>query len=380
MKQYFILISLKSLRSVINILFFITVIFTYASCNEDEDIIIEDTIDRTVIIYMAADNNLSDDALDNINQIKKSISNPKFNVIIFVDGVFETPSILKIEKNRSIIVKNYPEFNSADAKELNKVLLDIISMYPSKNYGLVLWSHGISWLPSGASLRSFGNDNHRQMNISDLASFLPIKFDYILFDACLMGSVEVAYELKDKADYIIASSTEILSSGFPYPEVINELSQLSPNMNKIAQNYFDYYNALQGAYRSATISVIETQHLPELAYQFKILLEENTVDLTTFNRTSVQRLDVYEEQYTFDLADFINKAFPDADKTAFLAQLNKTVWYKNNTSQFIQLYDINTYCGLSCYIPIFKRTDLNEYYKQLSWYKAGGYDKLFRKF
>ncbi|MDR2843901.1 MAG: hypothetical protein LBV57_04560, partial [Candidatus Symbiothrix sp.] len=82
----------------------------------------------------------------------------------------------------------------------------------------------------------------------------------------------------------------------------------------------------------------------------------------------------------FDLADFINKAFPDADKTAFLAQLNKTVWYKNNTSQFIQLYDINTYCGLSCYIPIFKRTDLNEYYKQLSWYKAGGYDKLFRKF
>jgi hypothetical protein len=32
----------------------------------------------------------------------------------------------------------------------------------------------------------------------------------------------------------------------------------------------------------------------------------------TFNGTTVQCLDVYEEQYHFDLLDFVNKAYPEA--------------------------------------------------------------------
>ena len=41
------------------------------------------------------------------------------------------------------------------------------------------------------------------MNIDALAAALPVRFDFILMDACLMGSVEVVYELRNKADFII---------------------------------------------------------------------------------------------------------------------------------------------------------------------------------
>ena len=87
--------------------------------------------------------------------------------------------------------------------------------------------HGTGWLPVGVyeeiknqvSSRSFGSDNKQEMSIIELESALPIKFDFIIFDACLMGNIETIYQLRHKADVIIASPTETLVAGFPYTEV-----------------------------------------------------------------------------------------------------------------------------------------------------------------
>jgi hypothetical protein len=43
----------------------------------------------------------------------------------------------------------------------------------------------------------------------------------------------------------------------------------------------------------------------------------------------------------------------------------------------IEEYDIETCCGLSCYIPHPERDDLNEYYKTPGWYAASGFNFLF---
>jgi hypothetical protein len=60
-----------------------------------------------------------------------------------------------------------------------------------------------------------------------------------------------------------------------------------------------------------------------------------------------------------------------------MEQLEKTVLYKANTEEFLEMYDINTHCGLSCYIPLDNRNDLNNYHQQLSWCNAGGFYKLY---
>jgi hypothetical protein len=75
--------------------------------------------------------------------------------------------------------------------------------------------------------------------------------------------------------------------------------------------------------------------------------------------------------------DFVNKAFPETDKTALTEQLNKAVVYKAHTAGFIGMYDIDTFCGLSCYIPHPFRDDLNSYYRHLNWSKASGFMNLF---
>jgi hypothetical protein len=148
-------------------------------------------------------------------------------------------------------------------------------------------------------------------------------------------------------------------------------------LKTVAQRYFDYYNSLQGAYQSATISLIDTKELDDLAALTRKLISEEPFDPLPFDRTSVQRLDMYDEQYTFDFFDFIDKAFPEADKTELTLQLAKTIPYKANTRMFLEEFELSTYCGLSSYIPHNRRNDLNNYYKQLSWYKAGRYDRIF---
>jgi hypothetical protein len=363
------------MNKILSIILFSVII---TSCTEDENLS-QVSVSRTIIVYMAADNDLYADALADMEEMKQGFSEKGAGLIVFVDPLDEVPYLLKISKGKETYIKSYPELNSTDPATMKQIIQEVISLYPASEYGLILWSHGTSWLPAGPQLRSFGKDSGKEMNLPDLAKALPVRFNFILMDACLMGSVEVAYELKDKTDYLIASSTETIYTGFPYDKIIPELLNPQINLKAIAQNYYDYYNSLQNTYRSATVSVVETQHLPELARQLQLLIEANEVDMSAFDRTSVQRLDIYTEQYTFDLADFINKAFPEADKTAFLLQLEKSVLYKANTPMFLSEYEINTYCGLSCYIPHPIRNDLNAYYSTLNWFEDSELYKIFTK-
>lgn len=356
-------------------LLYVVFLLLMSGCDKPDH---DDRVNRTVLIYMAADNDLSDNALRNIEQMKSSYPvDGKNNLLVFVNLPEEKPYLIKIEADTEIVIKQYEEFNSLEVQNMRRVLVDMIGMYPANEYGLVLWSHGSSWLPPNFQTRSFGEEKGLQMDITELSDALPVKFDFILFDACLMGSVEVAYELKDNADYIIASSTETLYTGFPYDMIIPDLIAASPDLQKVAKKYMDYYRQLTGIYRSATISVINTKELKKLAEITSMLLGENSINMDLFNRSTVQRLDCYEEQYLFDFSDFMHKGFPDSQTEPFDNQLQKVVLYKAHTDEFMGDFFINTYCGLSSYIPLKSRDDLNNYYQRLKWYIDSGYNRLF---
>ena len=71
-------------------------------------------------------------------------------------------------------------------------------------------------------LKSFGAEGGKNMEIYELAEGIPDEyhFDFLLFDVCSMGGIECVYELRDKADYIVASPAEVLVAGFPYKNIL----------------------------------------------------------------------------------------------------------------------------------------------------------------
>jgi cell division protein ZapA (FtsZ GTPase activity inhibitor) len=131
-------------------------------------------MERTIIAYIAADNNLSDVVSIDIEEMKEGYREIGVNLIVLMDTANATSCLLKITENGEQTIKTYQEFNSADPATMNKLLREIAEMYPSESYGLILWSHGTSWLPAGVQLKSFAADGNRQMNIPDLAEALPL--------------------------------------------------------------------------------------------------------------------------------------------------------------------------------------------------------------
>lgn len=88
---------------------------------------------------------------------------------------------------------------------MQTVIGDMMSVYPSESYGIIFGSHGSGWLPTIAGTRSIGQDGGWHSSdtalIPELAEVFAYgkssKFDFVLFDACMMGCAEVYYELKD---------------------------------------------------------------------------------------------------------------------------------------------------------------------------------------
>ena len=341
---------------------------------------------RTVLIYMAADNSLSSYSYDNIESIVQGTSASALNggnLLIYVDAKNAAPQLLQIKvksdgKIQKLSVEDYPEQNSADPSVMRGVFDKVIGDYPADSYGLVLWSHGTAWLPYNVQpmLRSFGQDESNWMEIDELAEALPDHvFDFIMFDACYMASTEVAYALRDKADYILASPTEVLGEGFPYKLIIGNFFTETVYLQQIAETFYNYYNQQTGLYQSASVSLIATEQLDNLAAICReiVIGKENTI--ATLPIQELQQLEylgyTYHALYDFD--DFISRLATETQYTNYLSILNKVVLYKQttpNATYFKGQLVINQFSGLSIYVPQNGLATLNDWYKGMEWYRA----------
>ena len=194
------------------------------------------------------------------------------------------------------------------------------------------------------------------------------KMEYILFDDCYMSSVEVAYEMKGVAHYIIACPTEIMSYGFPYGRCgVYLLGSL--DYRNVVDNFIGYYSFSSSPY--ATAAVTDCTQLDDLADIVRQINEG--VGGKSVSLTDVQPMDGYKPSLFFDFGDYIRHKCEDALLLeAFNAQLDKVVTYKGNTEYYYSALcgkvRIDRYSGLNT-----SESSLNtlfQGYDNTAWYKA----------
>lgn len=340
-------------------------------------------VDRMVLIYVAANNNLKFDALKSINKMEQGVNALKGNLLVFIKTNSNSSHLLKIKYDNSDVIisdtlKTYGNTNSSDPDFLKEVINDSRHFSPAETYGLVMWSHATSWAPpANLKTKSFGNDNGEEMDIKGFRDAIPSDFEYIMFDACSMGSLEVVYELRKKAKYILASPSEVLSSSFPYDSITPHLFGDSNHLKIICRQFIEYYSSFSGLEASATVSLIETNNLETLSSYINALLT-STKPKSDFNINKVQRMD-FENQLNipaYDFISFLEQNFDPKQYAEIEIQLGKVVVYKDHTKNFFNV-PINTFSGLSVYVPR-KNDPLMNYYKKLSWASASGWNNLFQ--
>lgn len=78
---------------------------------------------RTILVYMAADNNLVNSAWQNVDQMLVGMESIDGNLIVYIDPQGGTPQLLKIESGgKKTVVEEYAKENSASTSVLSRVI------------------------------------------------------------------------------------------------------------------------------------------------------------------------------------------------------------------------------------------------------------------
>ena len=260
----------------------------------------------TFMVYMAGDNNLDPDGVQDLKEMKRVGSTDKVNVIAQFDRA--TGHVAKrylLRKGGQVskdAVASLGRINAGDPKRLMDFIKWGVRNYPAHHYVLVLWNHGQGWddtdvyaderhrslrrLASGpirhaffhtpvrrALMRATRDEQVRAILLDDDAKdfldnaemkgvlaetkkLLKRKVDIVGMDACLMSMVEVGYQICESTDYTVGSEETAPLEGWPYDTILASLVK-TPSMTPcdlstlIVNRYLDSYQPADGVTYSA---------------------------------------------------------------------------------------------------------------------------------
>lgn len=290
---------------------------------------------------------------------------------------------------------------ATDPVVMEEVLKDMQKIAPSDSYGLILGSHASGWM-KGNSVQSkaFGDDDGYNIDIPDLADVLKNSFseklDFVLFDACMMGTAEVGYELRETTSYCIASVMETPVYGFPYDQILPYLYSENVDYSAVCHEFISF-NKTKDVW--GTCAVMDCSQMENLASAVKAKLSEWEDALFSVSMRNVQQYGVNNYKYfSYDVLDFFRElggksGVAETDLNEAIASiqtvLNEAVIAKEcipNPSNSSFRVDEARFCGIGMYIPKevndyvpdnISWNNWNDYYKQsISWYRAAGWADL----
>ena len=342
-----------------------------------------------------------------------------------------SPQLIRVYSSRKLgivmdTVKTYPSSTvMTRPDDMKSILSDIKASFKTDHYGMIFSSHASGWLPAGyynnpdsyerrasggafyspranyglpegavpyvepeefpgaPDVKSIGMTNFKEghstgayeIDLQDFPASVPMHMDYIVFDACLNGGIEVAYQLKDVCDVIAFSQAEVLAEGLDYTKVGARLLQDTPDVVGVATDYFEQYAAKEDVTdKSATISVVDCSKLGDLTSLCRSLFSKYREQMDSLDPDTVQRYYRSFHHWYYDLEDILVKAGISASEQSRLEEaIDKCILYKAASEAFLEYYGgfkINAFSGLSMYLPCNGSPYLDSRYKLLEWNKA----------
>lgn len=356
------------------------------SCSDKDDPKPEPKYNHTIFVYMIATNSLSADAGDDLYEMetgyaKMLAADDDTQLVVYKCRYNQLPTLERLTADGWETLKTYDDaVSSATRERMSLVMDDVRELMPSRSYGLVCWSHSLAWTPTppkeseAPDLQSgaptplwYGDDSGEHLNIDEMARAIPDDmFSYIWMDCCLMSSVEVAYQLRDKCRWYVASPTVLMGEGMPYQHTLPYLKPDPESLKEAMQLEHAYYKNT-----NYTGALVDMKLMPELAAAAKaVYANYEPQDVTGVQEYYVSAFDRYFDfrQYSERVASATGTS--DA-LDAFYEALDRAVVYKIYSPfvLFVQI-DQSLYSGISCHAFENNGRYRDEYYKTLDWYKA----------
>jgi len=381
------------------------------ACHDDTPEIKEDSsASHTVLVYMVAENSLSSNVSDDVEEMLegRTALTDNDHLIIYIDDTAK-PRIYEVKRTTSAKklsqltpAKTYDtELNSASSGVLGEILSYTIENYPADDYSLVLWSHATGWIPTAVKKqnakphedtpirKAFGIDSGSQMDIADMTQVLRdyAPFRCVFFDACFMQSLEVAYELRDCADFLIGSPAEIPGPGAPYDKVLPYLFADDFDGDGMARTYNDYYKETRyyGMYYGGVMSCVHLAQMDVFASQLRPLFLQYVDTIMQLDYSDILNYFDYDLYGTrlcipncYDILGVMQRVLPitvyegwKEALDALCSVYHDTFWYSAYMGN--SMVDEEQCSGLSFFVPLSKYAeygdDFQSSFMQTAWGK-----------
>jgi hypothetical protein len=197
----------------------------------------------TVLVFLNAANDLYSASPLNMNQMEEVAGNPDVRFVvqwkqtqaIFPGSTFDGVRRYLVQPDATSAIRSQvlqTDLRGPGGQPLDMgsptVLNDFIKWgktnFPADRYALVMWNHGNGWRRSvdEGLTRGYSYDDQSGNSIdiweTDQAMGTET-FDIIAWDTSLMQMIEVAYELRNSAKFIVGSEESPPADGYPYDDV-----------------------------------------------------------------------------------------------------------------------------------------------------------------
>lgn len=383
----------------------ILAICSLGSCS-DEALDVESVNKQTILAFYPwtggiNTSGLKADLANNVDSICQGICDRKglnnTRVMVFFSDSYDKSTLYDLqydETSKSVTkvpVKTYDGTVYSTAEGIAEILNDVKQEAPALNYALIIGAHGCGWTYASDWVnypyrarpltRFFGSVSYDEAatDVSTLVEAIKtsgIKMQYILFDVCYMGNVETAYELKDVTNFMISSSSEILSYGLPYRSLWTYLNSATPNYSGIVSGAISFYNNTTIPY--INLAAIDCRQLDKLASVMKDINSKYTLD-STVPLDSIQPLDGFSPNLFYDLSVYVDSLHPSGYLLdQFNSQMKLTVKAAAHTDEALtalqggqsgKTFKVKSYCGLTTSTPSLHSVAIKGREKT-GWWKA----------
>lgn len=366
------------MKKILSILLIAISICSLFSCGKSESDKPEPPkiADKTIFVFMpytGENSSLYYNFITNIGDMEKAITQKgslgNNHLIVFVAKDKQTANLINITYNGKHCVRdtiatyNSPTYLTIQGRTalLNQVKL----CAPANKYAMIVGCHGEGWLPvdnkpKKAATRFFGGEtSDYQINISDFAQSISesgIKLQFLLFDDCYLSCMEVAYELRNVTEHIIASTSEIMAYGMPYQRIFPYLLQSSPDYASVCSEFYDFYKNYDMPF--GAIGVTDCSYVDEMANLMRDINAIHTINTSDIEK--IQDLDVahFSPTVYFDFGDYVKYLCSDDTETynKFSDVLSKLVPYKACTERIYSFsgrkaIKVNAFSGITISDP-----------------------------
>ena len=362
----------------------------------------------TVLVYMDADNDLESFAIENFNQMEMVGSTKDMRIIVQIDRTpgHDNSNGDWSDARRYLITKDNDsahitslrldttqplgELDMADSRNLKNFVEWGAKTFPAQHYCVILWNHGTGWeftIPSSPSFNAnyvlSDDSSGNAMNVTEIPGALSmVKPDILAFDACYMQQVEIAYQLRNSADYLVGSTGAVPSTGFNYAGF---LSQINSNSSpaQVGESIVDTFMSANRNYKAIQMSMVDLSRMDAVAAaanQFSNALLANQANWSSsIEKAREQGYDYSvsggsKKRYLIDLAGYAERCSNligsnlDQAVSELSQSVESAVVAEGHSS------DSTGATGLSVFLP--KAGNYDSAYKRLDFAKATSWDNL----